>query len=138
MILFCYNQYQFIKTIRFKIEKHLEQSRAETFLIFVCSIFFVWKIYHSRWSKRTLWLLIDIYSLSLSLFLSLFSSICWPFQSKMVVLIECDVLQGNSNFSEFFSTLLPPVSVVIYAIVPLNIKALHWIVPQRLLNQPQS
>ena len=26
---------------------------------------------------------------------------------------------------------------LIYAIVPLNITAFHWIVPQRLLNQPQ-
>ena len=25
-----------------------------------------------------------------------------------------------------------------YAIVPLNIKVFHWIVPQRLLNQPRS
>ena len=29
-------------------------------------------------------------------------------------------------------------NLIIYIQIPLNIKSFHWIVPQRLLNQPQS
>ena len=74
---------------------------------------------------------IHVLSLSLSLSLSLKCltyTINFFFNSKYLII---------PKFVKFFGS-NPALKIQINAIIPLNIRVFYWIVPQRLLYQPQS